>query len=215
MTKRRGPSLSLPCTREHQRSWSNPFLGLTSGRAVAYEALSRFTHGGPRLPPDQWFGLAHRVGLGATFEARAVDLALRAGHARPTGTVLSINVSPSVLSSRELHDVLPFDLSGLQFEITEKEVVEDPTRLTEVLDALRRRGARIAVDDVGEGYAGLQRVMSICPDLLKLDRSLVTGVEAEVGQGGHDRGGRPLRGKGRRGSLRRRRGESGRPVRTC
>jgi EAL domain-containing protein (putative c-di-GMP-specific phosphodiesterase class I) len=159
-----------------------PILGLTSGRAVAYEALSRFTHGGPRLPPDQWFGLAHRVGLGATFEARAVDLALRAGHGRPTGTVLSINVSPSVLSSRELHNVLPFDLTDLQFEITEKEVVEDPTRLMEVLDALRRRGARIAVDDVGEGYAGLQRVMSIGPDLLKLDRSLVTGVEAEMGK---------------------------------
>lgn len=159
-----------------------PILGLTSGRAVAYEALSRFSHGGPRLPPDQWFGLAHRVGLGPMFEARAVDLALKAGQHRPHGTLLSVNVSPSVLSSAELHDVLPSDLSGIQFEITEKEVVEDPTRLAAILDALRTRGARIAVDDVGEGYAGLQRVMSISPDLLKLDRSLVTGVESEVGK---------------------------------
>lgn len=159
-----------------------PILGLTTGRAIAYEALSRFNHGGPRLPPDQWFTMAHRVGLGAMFEARAVDLALRSGRARPAGTVLSVNVSPSVLSSPELHDVLPFDLTGLQFEITEKEVVEDPAHLGVILDALRSRGARIAVDDVGEGYAGLQRVMSVSPDVLKLDRSLVTGVEAEPGK---------------------------------
>ena len=159
-----------------------PILGLSTGRAVAYEALSRFNHGGPVMPPDQWFGLAHRAGLGAMFEARAVDLALRAGQGRPSGTVLSVNVSPSVLSSRELHDVLPFDLSGLQFEVTEKEVVDDPAHLTVILDALRGRGAKIAVDDVGEGYAGLQRVMAISPDILKLDRSLVTGVEAEAGK---------------------------------
>ena len=48
-----------------------------------------------------------------------------------------------------------------------------------MVPTLRERGARIAVDDVGEGYAGLQRVMAMSPDLLKLDRSLVTGVEAE------------------------------------
>ncbi|HVQ88812.1 MAG TPA: EAL domain-containing protein [Actinomycetes bacterium] len=159
-----------------------PILGLTTGRAVAYEALSRFDHGGPHFPPDQWFAMAHQVELGAMFEARAVDLAMRLGNERPSGTTLSVNVSPSVLSSRELHDVLPFDLSGLQFEITEKEVVDDPAHLAVILDALRSRGARIAVDDVGEGYAGLQRVMSISPDILKLDRSLVTGVEAEPGK---------------------------------
>jgi EAL domain-containing protein (putative c-di-GMP-specific phosphodiesterase class I) len=159
-----------------------PILGLTTGRAVAYEALSRFNHNAARFPPERWFAIAHQAGLGAMFEARAVDLALRLGASRPTGTVLSVNVSPSVLSSPELHNVLPFDLSGLQFEITEKEVVDDPAHLAVMLDALRSRGAHIAVDDVGEGYAGLQRVMSISPDVLKLDRSLVTGVEAEPGK---------------------------------
>ncbi|MEO8107479.1 MAG: EAL domain-containing protein [Actinomycetes bacterium] len=158
---------------------AQPILGLSSGRVVAYEALSRF---GPELPsysPDVWFAMAHQCGLGPMFEARAVDLALRAGEERPSGTVLSVNVSPSVLSSRELHDVLPFDLTGLQFEITEKEVVEDAEHFHMVLRALRDRGAAVAVDDVGEGYAGLQRVLSLSPDVIKLDRSLVTGVESE------------------------------------
>ena len=104
---------------------SQPILGLSTGRVVAYEALSRFSPELPSYSPDVWFAMAHGCGLGAMFEARAVDLALRAGGARPPDTILSVNVSPSVLSSRELHDVLPFDLSGLQFEITEQEVVDD------------------------------------------------------------------------------------------
>lgn len=161
---------------------AQPILGLSSGRVVAYEALSRF---GPELPsysPDVWFLMGHECGLGAMFEARAVDLAIRAGAARPAGTLLSVNVSPSVLSTRELHDVLPFDLTGLQFEITEKGVVEDDDAFQMILKALRSRGARVAVDDVGEGYAGLQRVLALAPDLIKLDRSLVTGVDSQPGK---------------------------------
>lgn len=158
---------------------SQPILGLSTGRVVAYEALARFSVELPSYSPEVWFSMAHQCGLGAVFESRAVDLALRAGTERPSGTLLSVNVSPSVLSTRELHDVLPFDLSGLQFEITEKEVVEDADHFQVVLKALRDRGARVAVDDVGEGYAGLQRVLSLSPDVIKLDRSLVTGLHSE------------------------------------
>ena len=158
---------------------AQPILGLSSGRVVAYEALARFPTELPSHSPDVWFSMAHQCGLGATFEARAVDLAVREGSRRPGQTLLSLNVSPSVLTTRELHDVLPFDLSGLQFEITEKEVVADLEQFDMIIGALRDRGARIAVDDVGEGYAGLQRVLSLSPDLIKLDRSLVSGIESE------------------------------------
>jgi EAL domain-containing protein (putative c-di-GMP-specific phosphodiesterase class I) len=161
---------------------AQPILGLASGHTVAYESLARFTHGGPSLAPDQWFGLAHRVGLGATLEARAVEMALRMGQSRPEGSLLSLNVSPSVLSSRELQHVLPADLSGLQVEVTETQAVHDLDRILATIEGFRRRGARIAIDDVGEGYASLQRVMSLAPDVLKLDRSLVTGVESERGK---------------------------------
>jgi EAL domain-containing protein (putative c-di-GMP-specific phosphodiesterase class I) len=158
---------------------AQPILGLATGRVVAYEALARFSPELPSYSPDIWFRMAHECGLGPMFEARAVDIALRIGDSRPAGSLLSVNVSPSVLSARELHDVLPFDLSGLQFEITEQELVQDVDHFSRVVRALRDRGARIAVDDVGEGYAGLQRVLSLSPDLIKLDRSLVTGVESE------------------------------------
>jgi hypothetical protein len=48
-----------------------------------------------------------------------------------------------------------------------------------MLDALRARGARIAIDDAGAGYAGLTQLMRVRPDLIKLDRSLVGGIHAD------------------------------------
>ncbi|MDQ1644136.1 MAG: hypothetical protein QOJ50_320 [Cryptosporangiaceae bacterium] len=153
-----------------------PILDLASGQVGSYEALSRFGDGGD---PEEWFAAAHRYGLGAALESAAIAAALRAGDERPPGTVLSVNVSPSVLDSPALRAVLPDDLDGIQIEITEHELAEDASALLAALDRFRARGARIAVDDVGQGYAGLKRVMGIRPDVLKLDREIVAGVSRE------------------------------------
>jgi EAL domain-containing protein (putative c-di-GMP-specific phosphodiesterase class I) len=155
-----------------------PILDVTRSTVSSYEALARFPAPAGEFPA-LWFAAARAGGLGAALEARAVAVALELGRSRPAGTVLSVNVSPSVLVTPEFRSVLPHDLTGLQFEITENELMPDGPAVTEILRRLRRRGARIAVDDVGEGYAGLQRVMEIRPDVLKLDRSLVTDVDSD------------------------------------
>jgi hypothetical protein len=74
---------------------------------------------------------------------------------------------------------LPSDLSDIVIEITENERVGDDERLASRLEPLRKRGARIAVDDAGAGYSGLQQVMRIQPDIIKLDRSLVANVDSD------------------------------------
>jgi EAL domain-containing protein (putative c-di-GMP-specific phosphodiesterase class I) len=157
---------------------AQPILELASGTVTGYEALARFRRSPPAEPQD-WFAAAHRSGLGPVLEARAIATALEYGAGRPAGTVLSVNVSPSVLDTAAFAGVLPRDLSGLQFEITEHELADDATALIAALRRLRQRGARIAVDDVGEGYAGLKRVMGVRPDLLKIDRTLVAGVATD------------------------------------
>lgn len=154
---------------------AQPILDLTLGEVTGYEALARF----PQQPvgvPQDWFVAAHRGGLGAALEARAIARALELGADRPAGTVLSVNVSPSVLETAAFQAVLPGDLTGLQIEITEHELADDSTVLVESLEKLRRRGAQIAVDDVGEGYAGLKRMIGIRPDVLKVDRAIASGV---------------------------------------
>ena len=154
-----------------------PIVSLSTGRVSGYEALARFPTP-PDRRPDEWFGMAHRVGLGAALEARAVAAALAAPE-RPAGAYLSFNLSPSAIASPEVQAVLPLDLTGLVIEITEHERVSDESDLREQLAPLRERGARIAVDDAGAGYAGLQQVMRIHPDIIKLDRSLVAEVDAD------------------------------------
>jgi EAL domain-containing protein (putative c-di-GMP-specific phosphodiesterase class I) len=154
-----------------------PIVEVAIGRVVGYEALARF----PALPEravDECFARAHRCGLGPDLEARAVASAL-AVPGRPPGTYLSVNVSPSALASAEVAAVLPDDLRDIIVEVTEHEVVTDQMLLDADLSALRERGARIAIDDAGAGYAGLQRVMRTRSDILKLDKALVEGLHAE------------------------------------
>jgi diguanylate cyclase (GGDEF)-like protein/PAS domain S-box-containing protein len=154
-----------------------PIMDLRTGRVGGYESLSRFT-GEPRRGPDQWFAQAHRCGLGYELEAHAIALAL-ATPGRPAGTYLSVNMSPSSLLSETVLRVLPERLDGIVIEITENELVSGDQALLEALDGLRRRGARLAVDDVGAGYAGLTHVMRLQPDIIKLDRALTTGVDTD------------------------------------
>ena len=151
-----------------------PVLELATGRVAGYEALARMPDG-PFRPPDQWFNQAHRVGLGPALEAAALRAALRA-RGRPERTFLALNVSPGALVSHEVRAVLPQDLTGIVIELTEHELFSADPTLDRELDALRTRGARIALDDAGNGYAGLQQIIRVAPDILKLDRSLVDGI---------------------------------------
>ena len=151
-----------------------PIVELATGRVAGYEALSRFRSPTSRTVPV-WFAQARRFGLGSQLQAKAISAALAVPH-RPAGRYLSINASPSALVSTEVLDALPARLDDLVIEITEQEPVEDGP-LQDVLTELRNRGARLAVDDTGAGYAGLQRMLAIRPDVIKLDKALVTGLQ--------------------------------------
>jgi diguanylate cyclase (GGDEF)-like protein len=154
-----------------------PLVALATGQVAGYEALARFPHP-PARRPDEWFAVAQRVGLGAALEARAVLAAIEPAR-RPAGTFLSFNLSASALLSDEAIAALPPDLSDIVIEITENERVGADEQLARRLEPLRRRGARIAVDEAGAGYSGLQQVMRIQPDIIKLDRSLVANVDTD------------------------------------
>jgi hypothetical protein len=81
--------------------------------------------------------------------------------------------------TEEIRNVLPERLDELVVEITEHELVSDDPAITAAIAALRERGARLAVDDAGAGYAGLTHVMRLKPDVIKLDRALTSGVDGD------------------------------------
>jgi diguanylate cyclase (GGDEF)-like protein len=154
-----------------------PVVDLASGHLVGYEALARFK----RLPgrsPEAWFTAAHSCGLGSEFDAAAIRAAL-VPVGRPIGTHLALNVSPSTLTSEAVAQVLPADLTGIVIEITEHEFVPDDESLLTAVAGLRERGAQIALDDAGAGYAGLKQMMRVNPDIVKLDRDLIKRIHAD------------------------------------
>jgi diguanylate cyclase (GGDEF)-like protein len=151
-----------------------PVVNLASGRIVGYEALARFAGSGHRSP-DVWFAQAHGCGLGAELEAAAIRAALEPA-GRPPDTHLAINVSPSALSADAVKRALTGDLTGIVIEITEHEFVPDDDSLAATVASLRARGARIAIDDAGAGHAGLKQLMRVRPDIVKLDRALISDI---------------------------------------
>ncbi|NAZ74702.1 EAL domain-containing protein [Kineococcus sp. T13] len=153
-----------------------PIVDLLSAEHVGAEALSRFPAGTPA--PDRWFAEAAEVGYGEDLELRAVANALR-GLPRLPG-FLTVNLSPATLTSPALARLLEgVPLERLVVEITEHAAIEDYAALLATLEPLRRNGLRVAVDDTGAGYASLRHVLAILPDFIKLDISLVRGIDAD------------------------------------
>ena len=155
-----------------------PMMEIATGRVAGYEALARFAAPFER-PPHLWFAQAHRCGLGAVLEACALRAAVAVAD-RPPGTFLALNVSPAALISPEVEDALPRDLDGIVIELTEHEAFDEDGALELALTGLRARGARIALDDAGAGYAGLQQLIRVRPDIVKVDRSLVAGIHEDA-----------------------------------
>jgi EAL domain-containing protein (putative c-di-GMP-specific phosphodiesterase class I) len=163
-----------------------PIVDVRSGTVHAYEALARF--GQPRADssPLHWFSLADQFGQRAALERACLRGALQLFARRPPGTSLSVNLSAPVLLQDDTMAMLeaarhglPRDLTGLIVEITEETLVHSDMQLLSAIEPLRARGVRLAVDDMGAGYSGLRQITSVLPSYLKLDRSLVSGIDAD------------------------------------
>ena len=155
-----------------------PIHRLADGGTVGAEALARFPDAGTR-PPNLWFDEACEVGLGLELELAAVRQALSALPYVPASQYLSVNVSPDTILSGALEPLVRTAAGrSLVLEITEHKQVRDYAELKRQLARLRPF-ARVAIDDVGAGYSGLQHIIAFEPDILKLDLSLTRDVDRD------------------------------------
>lgn len=161
-----------------------PIVDVQSSAIVGVEALSRFIED-PGAAPDLWFAEASAIGLGSELELRALRTALTAAQALPPHLYISVNVAPTTCLEQALGQVIAesgIDPRRLILEVTEHSPVADYEPLTAVLTELRADGIRIAVDDAGAGFASGQHILRIRPDVIKLDRGIVTAIDSEPGQ---------------------------------
>ncbi len=149
-----------------------PIVDIRTGLTVGHEALSRF----PESSATVAFARARVTGDTGALERAAIAAALAADHGAGW---LSLNVSLSTILDTRLDDVLPSDLSDIVFEITEHESLSllDTDSADARLLALRQRGARMAIDDLGVGFSNLGRLLWLEPEIIKLDISVVRDID--------------------------------------
>jgi EAL domain-containing protein (putative c-di-GMP-specific phosphodiesterase class I) len=166
------PSLVTPAVQ--------PIVDLHRGTVVGHEALSRFA-GPPDATPDRWFAAAERLELGPELTAATLTRAFGLLDRLPPNTFLTVNLEPHHVRTAPVQRVLaaPGRLDRVVLELTEHVALDDPASLRAELDRLRTLGATIAVDDAGSGYAGLQALLQLRPQLIKLDRALVDGLDRD------------------------------------
>jgi PAS domain S-box-containing protein len=153
-----------------------PIVDLVRNVVVGYEALTRFTDG---ANPGVLFAEAAAVGLGAELEIATLQAALGAAEALPPSVWLNLNASPELIVAGEpLRTLLAGSSRRLVLEVTEHAAIADYPAFRAAMDAFGPE-VDFAVDDAGTGFASLRHIVELRPTFVKLDRSLMAGLESD------------------------------------
>jgi EAL domain-containing protein (putative c-di-GMP-specific phosphodiesterase class I) len=156
-----------------------PIYHVSDRRIVGFESLSRFSTT-PARSPDIWFNEAAQVDLGITLEIKATKLALQGLRHLPQSVYVAVNLSPETILAGEFPEALKsWPLERVVLEVTEHSVIEHYRDIAAVLNPLRARGLRLAVDDAGAGYASFRHILSLKPDVIKLDVSITRNIDTD------------------------------------
>ena len=156
-----------------------PIYHMRDRRIVGFESLSRFS-ASPTRSPDIWFNEAAQVGLGITLEIKAIQLALQGLRHLPQDVYIAVNVSPETILAGEFQRALAdCPLERIVLEVTEHAAIAHYRDIAAVVNPLRERGLRLAVDDAGAGYASFRHILSLAPDVIKLDISITKNIDID------------------------------------
>src|ERR1035437_2137625 len=154
-----------------------PIVDLRRDEIVGYEALTRFTDGSN---PEVLFDEATAVGLGHELEAATLEAALAASEALPESAWLNLNASPEfIVAGEPLRTILAGNRRRLVLvEVTEHTAITDYPAFRAAMAALGP-SVEFAVDDAGTGFSSLRHIVELRPTFVKLDRSLMAGLESD------------------------------------
>ena len=176
--------------KDQLKLFYQPLIDLQSGNVTGFEALARWTHDDRgEISPTEFIPVAEESGLILQLGRWAMDKAAAtlAGWDRQSGEKLplyvGVNLSAIQVARDNIADVVASALrsSGLtgdrlSLELTESSIVQDPGRAQRVFEALKALDATVAMDDFGTGYSSLAYLQRLPIDVLKIDRSFVTGM---------------------------------------
>jgi diguanylate cyclase (GGDEF)-like protein len=166
-----------------------PIVDVDTGRAVAMEALARWTHPnlGP-IPPSTFVAIAEEFGLVDRLGNAILDEAIRTAVSWPPAVRVAVNVSPLQIGGNDLPGTVRGHLARaglaagrLELEITESALLADESHVSECLTSLRAMGVQIVLDDFGTGFASLSNLNTFTVDRIKIDRAFVGRLGRHAG----------------------------------
>lgn len=176
--------------KDQLKLFYQPLIDLKSGEVAGFEALARWEHEDRgEISPTEFIPVAEESGLILQLGRWAMHTAAdtladwdrKAGE--PLPLYVGVNLSAIQVARDDIAAVVSSALKSsgltgdrLTLELTESSIVQDPARATRVFDALKSLDATVAMDDFGTGYSSLAYLQRLPIDVLKIDRSFVTGM---------------------------------------
>ncbi len=161
-----------------------PIVDVEAGSIFAYEALVRGPGGEGAMSVLSQVTAQNRYAFDQQCRVMSLQLATRLGLIE-TGAYLSINFMPGAVYSPaaciqltlRTAEQLDFPCDRLIFEMTEHEEIVDRSHLQEIAGEYQRRGFRVAIDDFGSGFSGLNLLADFPCDIIKLDMDLTRNLD--------------------------------------
>ena len=176
--------------KDQLKLFYQPLIDLKSGEVAGFEALARWFHEdrgeiSPTefIPVAEESGLILQLGRWAMHEAAGTLASWDRTAGERLPLYVGVNLSAIQVARDDIAAVVSSALKAsgltgdrLTLELTESSIVQDPARATRVFDALKSLEATVAMDDFGTGYSSLAYLQRLPIDVLKIDRSFVSGM---------------------------------------
>jgi EAL domain-containing protein (putative c-di-GMP-specific phosphodiesterase class I) len=183
-------ALCQALAREELLLHYQPKVDSASGDVAGVEALVRWKHQGKLVPPGQFIPVAEQSSLILDIGAWVIDKACAQARAwRDAGVQaprIAVNVAARQFAAGDLDVVLTRALarhdvpaSCLEVELTESILMDQPEKVTQLLERIRRLGVKLSLDDFGTGYSNLGYLQQFPLDFLKIDQSFVRAMGCE------------------------------------
>lgn len=165
-----------------------PIIQVKDQQLYAHEALIRgIRDDGSLIPPNTLFSQAKDAELLFNLDRLARESIMHTASKLGYTNRLFINFLPSAIYNPEnclsttmaLAERYGFDPNNLIFEVVETEQIDDIDHLRNILDYYRAKGFKTALDDMGSGYSSLNLLASLAPNIVKIDRELITNIHKE------------------------------------
>ncbi len=168
------------------RSVKQPILDLLTEKTIGYEFLARTNISGFEMP-DDFFNFSMENNILSVVDQRCLESALDAARGVSPESEKHVNLFPSTMAKLQPEQFSrlfpPVSLCGAYcVEVSEQQILGDPSYLVHVVQELKKRKIGVAIDDVGFGRSCLESLILLQPDVIKLDKRLVTNISHDKSQ---------------------------------